>query len=560
MLIQLRVSLIFTFLLLLTLPAFSSDTLSGKIESESGEPVANVHVVISKKYSGKSDENGMFRIFHSIPLSMPLDVKIKDSGYHLNEYIFLEDENFLEVYVKVLKKKPDPIVQIEPEPVRKVVAEEKAPKDSVKEDVIAELPPLEDSILDPEIPKTAQFEQYKDEINNVVADLKEERKRIEENNKAIQQEIVRISEKLNNEENLTDEQRAELEKYILTLERTVQENNEAFAKAQERTSVLIGKLKEVIAEKDAQIAKVEQEKALVEKRLNRNIVIFSIISFSLLLLAVVFYTIAYKMKNQKRNLIIANSELMKSQNELKEKMDEMDTHRKIIEEQNEKLDIFAYKVSHDLKGPLRSINKLAELAQSNKDKFPEEELNHIGKTSLKLNKLIDDFLDMSKSKEGKLQTEKIDFAKLVGDCVERLENMPEAKNVSIQTSIAKDIDFESDERVLLSIIQNLLENAIKYQDPQKGKKSIKLSIEKSDTGNVEIEVKDNGLGINREELPHIFEMFYKVDPESNGTGLGLYLTRSNVEKIGGAIEVESEEGQGTTFTVKLSGQDKEVLS
>lgn len=535
----------------------ASDTLRGKVETETGAAAAGVKVYISKKKSGISDKNGFFSIPISGRLKMPLDLKIENESYHLNEYVFLEDENFLEVYVSAVNLKPKSAeIQI-PEQQKPQALEKQEANNQVAE---SELPPVQDTLIDEELVKHTHFKQYKDDINKVVEDLREERQRIEESNKSIQEEIVRISEKLRSETNLSDEQRAELENYMLTLEKTVHDNNEAFAKAQERTHVLISRLKDIIVEKDAQIEQVVKEKELVEKKLNRNVIIFSIISFSLLLLAVVFYTIAYKMKNQKRSLIISNSELVKSRNELNDQMKEMERHRKLIEEQNEKLDIFTYKVSHDLKGPLRAITKLAELAQMNKAKFPEEELSHIGKSSVKLSKLVDDFLNLSKSKEGALQISKVDFSRLVSDCIERLENMPEAKSVSIHTDVEKGINFNSDERILLSVVQNLLENAIKYQDPQKGKKSITLTVKKAGKEKLLLEVKDNGLGISEERLPQIFDMFYKVNPDSTGSGLGLYITRSNIEKLGGTIEVDSKEGEGTSFTVTFAIAEAETVS
>jgi signal transduction histidine kinase len=460
----------------------------------------------------------------------PLDFKFEKNGYSTKDYNLIDEENLLEINVE-----------------KDVVPVTQHPGIAGSDNRI---PDIDENLIPTEIKKDLHFEKYKEEINQIVADLKEERRRLEESNKKIQNDIQNISDRLSKEKNLSPEQREELQAHALTLEKQMRENTMAFSRNQEKTAKLINTLREVILEKDALIKEAERKREIAEKKLNRNLIIFSIISFALLLLAIVFYTIAYKMRKQKNDLIISNSELIKARNELFEKMEEVNVQKDIIKAQFEKLDTFIYKVSHDLKGPLRGIEALVNLAfkeQAN-DRVTEI-LNHIGKTSVKLNKMVVDLLEISRSKSNNIQREHIDFNVILKDSIERFENLEEFKQIKINTTIDKGIEFESDGRILLSVFQNMLENAIKYQDFEKKNRYFNISIQKNGHESICLKFKDNGIGISEENCKKIFDMFYKIDPETSGSGLGLHITKINVEKLGGSIDVTSKEGDGTEFTI-----------
>jgi hypothetical protein len=160
------------------------------------------------------------------------------------------------------------------------------------------------------------FEQYKGDFDELTNQIIAERIRVEGSNKKIRDEIIAITDRLQNEKNLTKAQRKSLQKYVEKLETTLLENTIAFQKSQERTNFLISKLKNIIAEKDAintkaleRIKVVEKENRITQRKFKRNLIVFSIITCALLLLAIVFYSIAVKMRKQKKELMKSNEEM-----------------------------------------------------------------------------------------------------------------------------------------------------------------------------------------------------------------------------------------------------------
>ncbi|HSZ72774.1 MAG TPA: HAMP domain-containing sensor histidine kinase, partial [Cytophagaceae bacterium] len=114
----------------------------------------------------------------------------------------------------------------------------------------------------------------------------------------------------------------------------------------------------------------------------------------------------------------------------------------------------------------------------------------------------------------------------------------------------ENVPFYSDKKLMHSIIQNLIENPIKYLDTKKSINTldIRISVTKKLT---ELIFTDNGLGISKEHQKHIFDMFFKAHENANGTGLGLYIVKTTVEKLKGVIQLDSEPGKGSTFIVRF---------
>jgi signal transduction histidine kinase len=129
--------------------------------------------------------------------------------------------------------------------------------------------------------------------------------------------------------------------------------------------------------------------------------------------------------------------------------------------------------------------------------------------------------------------------------------MENAARVKPIVEIAPNIEFYSDPSRINILLSNLISNAIKYQRTEPELESFfKVQIESSGSG-VLITVSDNGKGIGEEYLNQIFEMFFRASEDSYGSGLGLYITKQVVEKLGGKITVNSKIKEGTTFTVFL---------
>jgi signal transduction histidine kinase len=229
-----------------------------------------------------------------------------------------------------------------------------------------------------------------------------------------------------------------------------------------------------------------------------------------------------------------------------------ETQREELKKANSELDNFVYSVSHDLRAPLTSMKGVIEITE---DETQEEDTRmHMGllKGSIKkLDRFILDILDYSRNSRLQVKNEKINFKEIIYDITENLSHMTGSKNdVDIQVKVSERRPFQSDKTRLNVILNNLVSNAIRYRNPDIDNSFVSIHIDTSDT-EANIIVKDNGIGINKEQHEKIFEMFYRVSENSVGSGLGLYLVKETVAKLNGKIKVHSELGRGTEFQILI---------
>jgi signal transduction histidine kinase len=215
---------------------------------------------------------------------------------------------------------------------------------------------------------------------------------------------------------------------------------------------------------------------------------------------------------------------------------------------NKELDSFVYSVSHNLKGPLSSILGVVNLMRIEKDQaaFPEY-MDMIEQSVFKLNDTLMDIIAYSNNARSNVIGEKIDLRKMF------LENfhkqVPSGMEFQVNYNESPLAEVIGDPYRLNLIISNLVSNSIKYSDPKKPIKKIELAVAVDD--NLKIVISDNGVGIREDIIPKVFNMFYRGHEKSNGSGLGLYLVREAVEKLGGSINISSKTGEGTSFTITL---------
>lgn len=230
------------------------------------------------------------------------------------------------------------------------------------------------------------------------------------------------------------------------------------------------------------------------------------------------------------------------------------TARKRIEEElkvrNAELDNFVYKVSHDLRAPLSSILGLVNLARlpGNTDN-PMEYIELIGLKVEHLDNFIGDVLSHSKNLKMDVSVALVDFRKIIDQTFQDLNYLEGAKDISRMVRI-EGIDFYSDPWRIAEILRNLISNAIKYRKMDHAASEIGIRVN-VDHLRAEINFADNGIGIDETNLSRIFEMFYRATEQSDGSGIGLYIVRNAVEKLGGQISVASRVDQGTRFTIIL---------
>jgi PAS domain S-box-containing protein len=231
------------------------------------------------------------------------------------------------------------------------------------------------------------------------------------------------------------------------------------------------------------------------------------------------------------------------------------TERKIVEEElkvrNTELDNFVYKVSHDLRAPLSSILGLVNLARlpGNTDN-PMDYINLIGNKVDRLDHFIGDVLSHSKNLKLDIALTKLNLEEVITHTFSDLSYLDGANDIKHMVDI-EGIDFYSDPWRVSEILRNLISNAIKYRNLDIRIQSeiiIKIRI---DHLRADINFTDNGIGIDEENLAHVFEMFYRASEQSDGSGIGLYIVKNAVDKLGGKISVQSKIGVGTRFHIVL---------
>ena len=226
---------------------------------------------------------------------------------------------------------------------------------------------------------------------------------------------------------------------------------------------------------------------------------------------------------------------------------------KILDESRQE---FVSNVSHELKTPLTSMKVLADSLvgqQGVPEELYQEFMSDITAEIDRENKIITDLLSLVKmDKKGQtLNIESININELLEQILKRLKPIAEKKNVEIVMESFRPVTAEIDETKLSLAISNLVENAVKYNHDN-GWVHVSLN---ADHKFFYVKVEDSGIGIPKEDQAHVFERFFRVDKshsrEIGGTGLGLAIARNAVIAHRGAIKVYSEEGEGTTFTVRI---------
>jgi signal transduction histidine kinase len=220
---------------------------------------------------------------------------------------------------------------------------------------------------------------------------------------------------------------------------------------------------------------------------------------------------------------------------------------------NKELDSFVYSVSHNLRAPLMSVLGLINLVQL-ENKKGDQTLNSyfemMQHSIHKLDETLKEILDYSRNARSAMHITSVDAKKMIQDSFERLQYMEGSENVSKFIQIHPDTPVYTDPYRLSVIINNLVSNAIKYRDPHKNRNILTVTADISET-ELKLVFSDNGIGIPQEYLPRIFEMFFRATERSEGAGLGLYIVRETVDKLHGTMKVESESGQGTTFSISI---------
>jgi len=227
---------------------------------------------------------------------------------------------------------------------------------------------------------------------------------------------------------------------------------------------------------------------------------------------------------------------------------------------------FVANVSHELRTPVATIRALVESlaggALDDRD-TAERFLRDLERETARLAQLVEDLLTLSRLEAGdtSLKADVFSLEELVDECLEGKARLAARYGVEMERVGAGGVRVTADRRLLATLLDNLLDNAVKYNRPG-GRVAVGFQ---AAPGGLLIEVRDTGVGIPREEIPRVFERFYRVDKarsrDTGGTGLGLSIVKHIAELHGGTVSVESEPGEGSVFTVwipqPLTGRGEE---
>ncbi len=222
----------------------------------------------------------------------------------------------------------------------------------------------------------------------------------------------------------------------------------------------------------------------------------------------------------------------------------------IIENKNAELDSFFYRVSHDLKGPISSLLGLHNLILLEVEDGKSMHYFHLYHSQVKrINNIVIGLINLTRMNHLQAHLEKINFETLIDECFESYSYMPRFRDISFIKELDTKLEFKAEWAIVNTILQNLIENSIKYS--RKDVDSYVKVIIKVDGDFLWMIVEDNGQGIKPDHQKKIFNMFYRANDVAQGSGLGLYILKRAVERLKGTIRLESTYLEFSRFTVKL---------
>jgi signal transduction histidine kinase len=239
--------------------------------------------------------------------------------------------------------------------------------------------------------------------------------------------------------------------------------------------------------------------------------------------------------------------------ELLKTNDELDRANKSLSQVNDELDNFIYKTSHDIRGPLASLKGICSVALMDvKDPLALDYLTKLDVSSGRLNVILTRLLIVNQINNAIVGKEPIDFNGIVEDVIllENKKGLP--PKFEIKKDIQPNISFQSDKDLVRIILENLIDNAIKfYNDSERIQPFVHIKIGMQDANEVVVQVIDNGIGIAEAKPDKIFQMFSRASERSGTGGIGLYLSKLATEKLGGQIQLRTNPEGYTEFFVSF---------
>lgn len=231
------------------------------------------------------------------------------------------------------------------------------------------------------------------------------------------------------------------------------------------------------------------------------------------------------------------------------------TEQKVFEENlkasNKELETFIYKVSHDLRAPLSTILGLLTLSKSEvKSEAVMEYMRMIEYSAKKLDSIIISLVRSIIIKDTKVFDDIINFEELINNQLKEFEYYEGYSKIEMTKTVSFEQPFFSSKLILETLFQNMIENAIKYKNLNVQQSKLNIEVKENATSIIII-FEDNGIGIEKSLQGKIYDMYFRGSNDSKGSGLGLYIVKTGIDKLGGKIDLESEKGKGSKFIISL---------
>lgn len=230
---------------------------------------------------------------------------------------------------------------------------------------------------------------------------------------------------------------------------------------------------------------------------------------------------------------------------------------KSLKQSNKDLEMLFYVTSHDIRPPLLKVKELTIQAfVKTSDAEIKETLFQINESWEKLLNITDELGIVTNVRSVEIKTELIPLGDVIRSVYSEFRGLEWFDNIIFSLDINMKHKFYSSPGLIRAIFRNLIENAIKYATKRDSFSFLKIQAIDQNEETLRLEISDNGIGIKKEYQSQIFDMFFRGTSHASGTGLGLYIVKCSLEKLNGAISVESDEEKGTTFTVLLPNNYK----
>jgi signal transduction histidine kinase len=215
------------------------------------------------------------------------------------------------------------------------------------------------------------------------------------------------------------------------------------------------------------------------------------------------------------------------------------------------IDKFINSCSHSLRGPLKTIRGLVNIM--NQDCAAtggdiDSMLHMIESTAHQLEHTLNELEQFLTNSKKELSIEKVNMEMLVNDLIKNYKKDLDQNEITVAVKVEQNTTLFTDRERLTMVLSMVFSNAINFCDHGKKSRAISISVKIVDA-NYEVSVTDNGTGISEESKPHIFQLFYRGSERSKGAGIGLYIAKEAIQKMGGRIRVESEIDKGSVFTL-----------